>query len=139
MAFVNEHAVGETATANEPEDPVALGEVTHRCAPREHGPGDFEPGDVLRRPRRSWIRSRPLGEIGGVDTRERRGHQQFFTSRHWIRPLLEAHDLASARACKDDRSPRGASARREVAERETLGGGGDDMPTSILATVLRPR
>jgi hypothetical protein len=138
MAFVNEHAVGQTATANEPEDAVALGEVTHRCAPRENGPRDFEAGHVLRRPRRSWIRSRPLREIGGVDTRERRGHQQLFTSRHRIRPLLEAHDLASAGARKDDRSHVWASARREVAERETLGGGGDDIPTSILATALRP-
>jgi hypothetical protein len=133
MAFVNEHAVGETATANEPEDAVALDEVTHRCTPRENRPRDFEAGDVLRRPRRSRIRSRPLREIGGVDTRERRGHKQFFTSRHRIRPLLEAHDLASASARKDDRSHVWASARREVAERETSDGGSNDMPTSILA------
>jgi hypothetical protein len=133
---VNEHAVGETAPANEPEDAVALDEVTHRRAPRENRPRDFEAGDVLRRPRRSGIRSRPLREIGDVDTRKRRGHQQFFTSRHGIRPLLEAHDLAPASAGKDDRSHAWASAHREVAERETLDGGTDDMPTSILADIL---
>ena len=47
MAFMNQHAVGQTATTNEPEDAVALGEVTHRCAPRENGASDFEAGEPM--------------------------------------------------------------------------------------------
>src|SRR5439155_5234961 len=133
MAFMNQHAVGQTATTNEPKDAVALGEVAHRSAPSDNRPRDFEAGYVLRRPRRSGIRSRPLREISGVETREPRRHQQLFTSRHRIRPLLEAHDLAPARARKDDRSHASARPHREIAERVTLDGNRADMPTSILA------
>ena len=112
-ALVHEHAVGQPAAADEPEDAGALLPRAHALAAGLHDAGDLEAGDVRRAPRGSRVGAGPLDEVGGVERGERRSDDDLLPARHRIRPLLEPDDLVATRPGEDDR-PHAASSRRRA-------------------------
>ena len=102
VALVHGDRVGETASADQPEDAVAGAPCGHGLAARDHGACDLEARDVGGRAGRCGIVPGPLDEIGGVQACMRDAHQHLRGQRHRIGPLADGHHLRATRTKERD-------------------------------------
>ena len=102
LALVGDHALGQTAAADEPEGAVADGERRHSVATGDDAAAHLEPRHVLRRAGGHRVLALALEHVGRVHPCERGRDHDLETARRRIGPLLDRHHLAAADPVEDD-------------------------------------
>jgi predicted amidohydrolase len=123
VALVHGDSVGEAAAADEPEDAVAGRKAAHGRSRRDDDAGHLEPRNVLRRARRRWVVTCPLGEVCRVHPGKAGRDDELLGAGNRVGSLFEAHDLLAAGPGEDDRPHSGSFAdagRRLAAMRLAL-------------------
>ena len=116
VALVDEHPIGEPASADDPEDPVTGGECARASARGDHRPGHLDAGNVGRRTGRSRVAPLALREVGRVQPCVADGDEDVVARRDGIGPLDEDDDLVAAGTAEDDCShAHGERMRRRAA------------------------